>query len=103
MSADDVPTHEQVLYEALRDPAFRAEWERTALARAVAMRVLQYRVEHRLSQTALARQLGMQQSAIARLEAGDHTPSLDTLRRLSRGLGIRFRIDITPDAVQLTA
>lgn len=103
MNVDDLPAHEQVLSESLRDPAFRLEWERTALARAVAMRVLQYRVEHGLSQTALARQLGMQQSAIARLESGDHTPSLEMLRRLSRGLGIHFRIDVTPDAVRLIA
>ena len=103
MNVDELLAHEQVLAESLGNPVFRAEWERTALARAVAMRVLRYRIEHLLSQTVLARQLGMQQSAIARLEAGDHTPSLDMLSRLSRGLGIRFRIDITPDAVQLIA
>jgi len=71
---------------------------RTALARAVAMRVLAYRVEHGLSQTALARQLDMQQPAIARLEAGDHEPTFSTLERLARGLGIEFHIDITPKA-----
>lgn len=103
MNVDGLLAHETVLAVALRDPAFRAEWERTALARAVAMRVLRHRAEHRLSQAALARQLGMQQPAMARLEPGDHTPSLDTPRRLSRGLGIHFHIDITPDDIRLTA
>lgn len=42
----------------LRDPAFRAEWERMALARAVAEAVIRYRVEHGLSQSAQARLVG---------------------------------------------
>jgi ribosome-binding protein aMBF1 (putative translation factor) len=81
--------------EALRDPEVSAEYERTAFAHAVATRVIRYRVEHELSQSALARQLGMHQPAIARLEAGDHEPSLTTLSRLARGLGIEFHIDVT--------
>jgi transcriptional regulator with XRE-family HTH domain len=45
--------------------------------------------------------LGMHQPAIARLEAGDHEPSLATLSRLARTLGVEFHIDITPDVFQL--
>jgi ribosome-binding protein aMBF1 (putative translation factor) len=103
MKLTDLKTHEQVLKESLQDPEFRREWERTALARAVATRLAQYRAAHGLSQSGLARELGMQQPAIARLEAGDHNPSLETLWRLSQGLKIRFHIDITPEALDLTA
>ena len=94
---------EQVLAEQLEDPAFRAEWERTALARAAANRIIAYRVEHHLSQTALARKLGVSQPAVARLELGEHEPTITTLSRLSQRLGIDFHIDITPTAVELTA
>ena len=83
----------------LLDAGFREEWDRYALARAVALEITAYRVDHDLSQTALARILGMQQPAIARLEAGDHNPSLETLMRLSRGLGIDLHIEITPEHV----
>lgn len=89
-------TAAQVRTEDLADDDVRAEHIRTTLARAVAMRVLAYRVEHGLSQKALARELGMQQPAVARLEAGDHEPTFSTLERLARGLGIEFHIDITP-------
>jgi DNA-binding XRE family transcriptional regulator len=65
----------QVHTEDLRDPEVQAESERTALA----VRVIRYRTEHGPSQSALARQLGMRQPAIARLVAGDHEPSLATL------------------------
>lgn len=85
----------------LRDPEIRAEYERTALAHAVAMRVLKYRTDYGLSQSALGRELGMAQPAIARLEAGDHEPSLEMLARLARGLGLEFHIDITPAALGL--
>jgi len=91
------------LAEDLKDPAFRAEWERTAVARAVANEIVKYRGGHSLTQTQLARQLGMQQSAIARLELGEHEPTLATLSKLSQGLGINFRIDITPGSLSLSA
>lgn len=89
------------LARQLEDPAFRAEWERTAVARAVALRVLQYRIGHGLSQTALARRLRMQQPAVARLEAGEHLPTLDTLARLARELGLAFDVEVTPQGVRL--
>ncbi|HVC33137.1 MAG TPA: helix-turn-helix transcriptional regulator [Chloroflexota bacterium] len=78
------------------DPEFRKYWENTALARAVALRVIGYRSEHQLTQTQLAKILGMHQPAIARLEAGEHNPSLDTLLHLSGVLGIEFLLHVAP-------
>ena len=52
--------------------------------------------KHQVSQTALGKQLGMNQPAIARLEAGEHNPSFETLCRLSSALGIEFLVDIAP-------
>jgi ribosome-binding protein aMBF1 (putative translation factor) len=99
----DTNTHEQVVTEQSEDPSFVQEWQRTALARAVAMRLVAYRAEHGLSQTKLAHVLGMKQPAVARLEAGDHVPTLLTLARLSQSLGMEFHIDITPTKLELTA
>lgn len=87
---------ESVIAEHLGDPKFRAEWERTALARAVAARLVAYRAEYRLSQRALAERLGVRQPVVARLELGEHNPSLDTLRRLSEALGMEFLVHISP-------
>ena len=87
---------EDVLAEQLADPAFRAEWDRLAPARAVALRLVAYRAEHGLTQTALGRILGMPQPAVARLEAGEHIPSLATLIRLAEALDIEFLVDIKP-------
>lgn len=84
-----------------RRPEVRREHERTAFANAVAIRIIRYRTEHGLTQTALARQLDMRQPAIARLETGDHEPSLATLHRLAKSLGIDFSVEITPTAFGL--
>ena len=56
-------------------------------------------MKHRLSQRALARQHGMQQPAIAQPVSGGVNPSIDTLRRLARELGIEFHVDITREGL----
>ena len=43
----------------------------------------------------------MKQPAIARLEAGEHEPSLATLSRLSRALGVALTVEIAPESVVL--
>ena len=96
MKLSDMVTHEQLLDHELQDPTFRAEWARTALARAVAVQVVSYRGAQGLSQKALGELLGMKQPQVARLERGEHTPSIDTLIRLSSVMGIEFNIDIRP-------
>jgi transcriptional regulator with XRE-family HTH domain len=96
VKVSDLKTASQIAEEEMEaSPAIRREVERTALANAVAIRVIEYRADHDLSQMQLARQLGMHQSAIARLEAGDHEPSLSTLARLAKGMEIDFQIDIS--------
>jgi ribosome-binding protein aMBF1 (putative translation factor) len=94
-SADEI--HEQ----DMRDLDYRREYERTRLANDVAIKVIQYRTRHGLSQAALARKLGMRQPHVARLEAGDHEPSLSTLARLSTVLGLDFSVDVKPDRMKL--
>ena len=90
-------TVEEIREEQLRqNPAFRAYWERTALARAVALAVIAYRVEHHLTQTKLAQKLGVRQPQVARLEMGEHNPSLEMLRRLARVLGLRLIVEVAP-------
>jgi|SRR5271170_3527453 len=90
--------HERHMRESLE---YRREYERSRFANEVAVRVVKYRAEHGLSQTALAKLLGMHQPAIARLEAGEHEPSLTTLSRLAQALGEDFSVDIKPDRIEL--
>ncbi len=65
--------------------------------------MIQYRADHGLSQAALARKLGMRQPNVARLESGEHEPSLSTLARLSEALGLDLSVDIKTGHVELRA
>jgi DNA-binding XRE family transcriptional regulator len=60
--------------EQLADPSFRAEWQRLAPAREFAATLLRYRDEHKLSQRALAKKLGVSQPRVVKLESGEHNP-----------------------------
>lgn len=96
MKLNELKSRKQVLEKDLKDPAFREQWERSALARAVALRLVGYRSDHGLSQVQLAKKLGMKQPMVARLEAGGKNPTWETLIRLSERLGIEFVVDIIP-------
>lgn len=78
------------------DPAFRAEWERTAFARDVAIAVLRYRLEHALDADQLAARLGVDAETVADLEDGEADPGIHILRLLSERLGLRFVLEIHP-------
>lgn len=100
MNLSELKSSRAILDTQLEDPEFRERWERTAIARAVALRLISYRVEHGLSQTSLAEKLRMKQPAIARLEAGEKNPTWDTLARIAELLRIEFVIDIAPSGTR---
>jgi transcriptional regulator with XRE-family HTH domain len=96
MKLSDLKTSDEVLSNEMRDPTFRAEWERTALARALAVEVLAYRTEHNLSQRAMAKRLGMSQPQVARIEAATHSPAIETIARVAVVIQREFRVTIYP-------
>jgi transcriptional regulator with XRE-family HTH domain len=85
-----------VAEEQLRDPSFKAEWQRLAPAREFASTLLRYRAEHELSQRALAQRLGVSQPRIVKLESGEHNPEIDTIINAVRRLGIEFVLNVSP-------
>jgi len=97
----DLRTADEIHEQDMRDLDYRREYERTRLANDVAIKVIQYRTTHNLSQAALAKMVGMRQPNIARLESGDHEPSVATLARLADALGLDFSVDIKRGGVKL--
>jgi DNA-binding XRE family transcriptional regulator len=85
------------------DPEFRQRWDRGAFAREVAIRIIRYRTDHGLTQTQLAKAVGMRQPVIARLESGEQAPSLATLARITAGTGISFHLDVANGDIALSA
>jgi transcriptional regulator with XRE-family HTH domain len=88
---------EQLLAEEqVRDPEFRVEWQRLAPARAFSIALLRYRTEKGLTQRGLAQELGVSQPRVAKLESGEHNPSIDSIINAVKRLGIEFAIDVAP-------
>jgi transcriptional regulator with XRE-family HTH domain len=94
-------TADEVRDQDMHDLDYRREHERTRLANDVAIKVIRYRADHGLSQAQLARELGMRQPHIARLESGDHEPSLATLSRLADVLNLDFSIEVKRNRLRL--
>ncbi|HVY77351.1 MAG TPA: helix-turn-helix transcriptional regulator [Solirubrobacterales bacterium] len=95
--ADQTKTFgELVAEEQIADPSFRAEWQRLAPAREFAATLLRYRAEHKLNQRELAKQLGVSQPRVVKLESGEHNPEIDTIINAARRLGIEFVLDVAP-------
>ncbi|MEH1016142.1 helix-turn-helix domain-containing protein [Micromonospora sp. CPCC 206060] len=103
MKLSDMKPLDQVIAENRQDPQFQVEWDRTAFARAVAIRVIAYRTRTGLTQRDLAKTTGLTQPAIARLERGDHEPSLGTLAKLTKATGLSFELKVAGGSVDLSA
>jgi len=76
--------------------AYRAEFERTSAYEKTARAVIALRAVRGLTQEQLAEMIGTTASAISRLESGEHSPNLETLRKIANACGghLRLRFDV---------
>ena len=81
---------------AAEDTPYRRLWYATAIQSTVGIAVLKYRYDHELSQTAFGKLVGMSQPQVARLELGEHTPTFDTLLRITEATGLEVSLTIGP-------
>lgn len=89
-------TLEDFLKEQLKDPEFRAEYEALEPEFAIIQAMIDARKNTGLTQKELAEKTGITQADISKLENGNANPSLRTLRRLAKGLGMRLKIEFIP-------
>ena len=74
--------------ELLKDSKERQEYERLKPKYDMMQKFIERRNELHLSQGELASLVGMQQSAIARLENGEHNSTVDTLLKVADALDL---------------
>jgi ribosome-binding protein aMBF1 (putative translation factor) len=75
--------------KSLKDPEFRAEYERLAPYEELARIVIMRRGALGLTQAELAARMGTTASAISRIESGQHATSPQTLKKLGDAFGAR--------------
>lgn len=78
----------------MQDPAFAAAWDEADAEFRVIEAMIRARVEAGLTQAEAAARMGTTQSAIARLEGGKVSPSVDTLRKYAAAVGKRLRVEM---------
>ena len=83
-------TWDEVKMERAGSPARRRGYERAGRTIRLAMEIHELREKRGLSQRELAERLGTTQSAVARLEAGNVSPSLPTLDKVAEALGVEL-------------
>lgn len=82
------------LLTRLRDPKLRRAWVEAEPEQVLAGRVIEARLQKKLSQRALAKKLHTSQAAISRIETGTGNPTLAFMKRLATVLGSRLQISI---------
>jgi ribosome-binding protein aMBF1 (putative translation factor) len=81
-----------------RNPQYRAEQARVAAFEQLARVVIKWRSARNLSQEALAKLVGTSNTAISRIESGQHQPNVETLRRIARAMDLELVIEFAPKA-----
>ena len=83
------------LKEQLKDPAFKAEYDRQQPEFAVINAIIAARREKGITQKSLAEKIGTKQSVISRLETGRANPSVAFLKKLAQALNSHLEIRFT--------
>jgi ribosome-binding protein aMBF1 (putative translation factor) len=83
---------EEIKAQRADDPEAQAGYAQARRAYEVGREVRRLREEAGLTQRQLAGRAGMTQSVIARLEAGGTEPTLTTLDRVAKALGLELTI-----------
>lgn len=83
------------LENKLRDPEFKAEYDRLQPEFAVIQAILDARIKKGLTQNDLAKKIGTKQSVISRLESGRANPSVAFLKKLAEALNSSLQIKFT--------
>ncbi len=78
--------------ELLKDPEIRRINDELEIEFKIHEALIKARIERKLTQRQLAKELGIAQSALARFESGRTNPTLSFLQKITSGLGLKLTI-----------
>jgi predicted transcriptional regulator len=81
----------------LKDPKLKAEYDSLEPEFSIIQAMIDARKSSGITQKELSKITGIAQADISKLENGNANPSLRTLQRLARGLGMNLKIEFIPD------
>jgi len=74
---------DEVLKKELNNPEFKKGFELEKKKLEISLAISKLRKEHKISQAKLAQMIGMKQSSIGRIEAGEQNLTLATLQNIA--------------------
>jgi ribosome-binding protein aMBF1 (putative translation factor) len=92
INLNEMKTHKEVMKEFLNNPKNKKVYDSLEVEFAIYNALVKARIEKKLTQKQLAKQLGIAQSALARFESGRTNPTLSFLQKVTSGLGLRLTI-----------
>lgn len=96
MDKRDVSSFNDLLCELDKDPEFRRQYRLQKPYYDLLLEVIKRRKDLNLTQGELAERVGTHQSAISRIESGEHNSRLRTLIEIAEALEARLEIRLVP-------
>lgn len=89
---------EQHKKELLSDPEFKKEYENLQPEYEIMKILIDARCSQGLTQKELAKKTGIRQSNISRIERGKCSPTIETLKKLADGLGMKLNVQFVKNS-----
>ncbi|MGA2111340.1 MAG: helix-turn-helix transcriptional regulator [Anaerolineales bacterium] len=89
-------SHEQVISDAMNDPAFKKAYLLLAPLHQVIREIVNLRHFRGLTQAELAKKTGTHQSRISKIETGEHDVQISTLSAIAYALDADIEIHMVP-------
>lgn len=89
-------SYSQLKQELLKNPEVKAEYEALEPEFNIIQAMIDARREQEMTQEELSRRTGITQADISRIENGTRNPSLEMVKRLAKGLGMRLKLELIP-------
>ncbi len=91
-------SYEKYRNEALKnDPELKAEYDALAPEYDIIQAMIDARKKLDLTQKELSEKTGITQADISRIENGTRNPSLNMMKRLAEGLGMRLKLEFVQE------
>lgn len=84
--------------ELLQDPRVKAEYDALGPEFDIIQAMLDTRKRLNLTQKELSERTGITQADISRIENGTRNPSLNMIKRLAKGMGMRLKLEFIPES-----
>lgn len=86
----------ELVSKLLSDADVKTEYDRMKPVMELAWTLVEARNRAKMTQAEVAKNMGTTQSAIARIESGRASPTMETVRRYFQATGCEFKIQLLP-------